>query len=54
MSNIVTCPVCGMEIDQEQAPASGTYDDQTYYFCSQGCRDAFMADPGRYVGNTGS
>ena len=52
--NTTTCPVCGMEIEQDKAPASATYDDQTYFFCSTGCHDAFVADPGRYVGNTGS
>lgn len=47
------CPVCGMQVDQQTAP-SAAYDDQTYYFCSEGCRDQFVADPGNYVGNTGS
>ncbi len=51
---MVECPVCGMTIDSESAPASATFDAQTYYFCSQGCRDQFLADPGSYVGNTGS
>lgn len=52
--NIETCPVCGMTFEQADAGATTTYDSQTYYFCSEGCRDAFTADPGRYVGNTGS
>lgn len=52
--NIETCPVCGMTFEQSDAGATTTYDSQTYYFCSEGCRDAFTADPGRYVGNTGS
>ncbi len=47
------CPVCGMTVDPQTAP-SATHDAQTYYFCSEGCRDQFVADPGRYVGNTGS
>ncbi|MFT4109942.1 YHS domain-containing protein [Propionicimonas sp.] len=47
------CPVCGMPLDQTTAP-SAVHDAQTYHFCSQECRDAFVADPGRYVGNTGS
>ena len=51
---IVDCPVCGEQVDPEDAPASDTYDDQTYVFSSDSCRDAFRADPGRYVGNTGS
>jgi YHS domain-containing protein len=43
-----------MQVDPDNAPASETYDAQTYVFCSTECRDAFRADPGRYVGNTGS
>ena len=54
MANTVECPVCGQQVDPASAPASGTYDDQTYVFSSTECRDAFMKDPGRYVGNTGS
>ena len=53
MQNQTECPVCGMSVDQQTAPST-TYDAQTYFFCSEGCRDAFAADPGRYLGNTGS
>lgn len=49
----VTCPVCKMPVDPGSAPVA-THDAQTYYFCSESCRDAFIADPGSYVGNTGS
>lgn len=49
----LTCPVCGMRVDRETAPYA-THDAQTYYFCSEGCQDEFVADPGRFVGNTGS
>ncbi len=52
-ANATQCPVCGMSVDPEDAP-SASYDDQTYYFCSEGCRDAFVGDPASYVGNTGS
>lgn len=54
MAYTVECPVCGMPVDPDNAPASDTYDDQTYVFSSTDCRDAFVKDPGRYVGNTGS
>lgn len=54
MENIVECPVCGMEFPQSRAGATAVHDAQTYYFCSAGCRDAFVANPGRYVANTGS
>lgn len=52
-SSQTECPVCGMAVDPQSAPTA-THDAQTYYFCSTGCRDAFVADPGSYVGNTGS
>ncbi len=54
MENIIECPVCGMEFPQQQAGATAVHDAQTFYFCCTGCRDAFLADPGRYIGNTGS
>lgn len=54
MATMVECPVCGMEVDQANAPATASHDAQTYYFCAPECRDAFVADPGSYVGNTGS
>lgn len=36
-------PVCGMTIDSETAAARGTYDGETVYFCSEGCRKTFEA-----------
>ena len=54
MEYLAECPVCGMKFPQEQAGASAVHDAQTYYFCSAGCRDAFVANPGLFVGNTGS
>jgi YHS domain-containing protein len=53
MANEIQCPVCGMDVDPQTAPTA-VYDGQTYHFCSEVCRVAFEADPGRYVGNTGS
>ena len=46
---MVTDPVCGMQIEPDDA--AGTIDHQgtTYYFCSQACHDAFEADPASYV-----
>jgi adenylate cyclase len=44
---MVTDPVCGMRIDSEDAAATAEYDGKTYYFCSEVCRDVFVADPSR-------
>jgi YHS domain-containing protein len=40
-------PVCGMVVD----PATALrlqQDEQTYWFCSEGCRDEFQRQPERY------
>ena len=47
---MVTDPVCGMKIDDGDAAALAEHSDRTYYFCSQACHDAFVADPASYAG----
>jgi len=42
-------PVCGMQIDPATAAGSTEHRGETYWFCSPGCRDAFVADPDRYT-----
>src|SRR5262245_60677233 len=42
-------PVCGMEVDTGNPPATTSFDGATYYFCRSGCRDRFLADPKRYL-----
>jgi uncharacterized protein len=39
-----TDPVCGMKVDRAKA-VTKTFDGQTFYFCSEHCRQAFEADP---------
>jgi P-type Cu+ transporter len=36
-------PVCGMEVDPASAAATASRNRTTYYFCSTGCRDHFLA-----------
>jgi Cu+-exporting ATPase len=43
-------PVCGMSVDPGTGAATRTHDGQDYWFCSQGCAEAFDADPDRYAG----
>jgi Cu+-exporting ATPase len=45
----VTDPVCGMEIDSATAAASEEYGGKTYYFCSEGCYQRFVAAPEQYA-----
>jgi Cu+-exporting ATPase len=39
-----------MEIARETAPGQSQYMDQTYYFCSDGCKREFDKNPSKYVG----
>ena len=43
-------PVCGMQVDPRNAAATMEYQSQTYYFCSEDCRQKFMQNPAQYVG----
>jgi YHS domain-containing protein len=41
---MVVDPICGMRIDSDDAVATAEYEDQTFYFCSEVCRDVFVAN----------
>ena len=47
---MVKDPVCGMEIDESQAPAQSQFEGQTFSFCSIECKRMFDEDPKQYVG----
>jgi uncharacterized membrane protein YraQ (UPF0718 family)/YHS domain-containing protein len=38
-------PVCGMQVEQANAPATAVHEGATVYFCSDSCRERFVADP---------
>ena len=40
-----TDPVCGMTVDPAAGGVHADHDGQTYYFCSEHCRDRFTVDP---------
>jgi len=42
-------PVCGMTIDENHAAARSEYQGQTFYFCSQDCKNKFDRDPATYA-----
>ncbi len=42
-------PVCGMNVDRREAKHSAEHGGYTYYFCSQGCKTKFAANPSSYV-----
>ena len=41
-------PVCGMTVAAVPASLHAEVDGTTHYFCSTGCRTAFLADPAQY------
>ena len=44
-------PVCGMEVSRTTAIETMDYQGKTYYFCAGVCREAFEADPEKYIRN---
>jgi Cu+-exporting ATPase len=41
--------VCEMDVDSERSASTMNYKDETYYFCSQGCKEQFAQNPKKYV-----
>jgi xanthine dehydrogenase accessory factor len=42
-------PVCGMSVAMVPASLSAEHDGATVWFCGEGCRRTFLADPARYA-----
>jgi Cu+-exporting ATPase len=42
-------PVCGMDVNEQQAAGKSEYQGQTYYFCSSNCKQQFDQNPQRYA-----
>lgn len=43
-------PVCGMSVEEKEAPVSAEYKGKTYSFCSPGCRETFTKNPEKFAG----
>jgi YHS domain-containing protein len=46
-------PVCGMQVNEEQAASrglTGEFQGPTYFFCSSDCHQQFEQNPQRYIG----
>jgi len=41
-------PVCGMTVDTERA-LSAPFQEETFFFCSEYCRNLFLSGPGPYA-----
>jgi len=44
-------PVCGMQVDDQNASAKSQYQGKNYSFCSADCKRKFDQQPEQYVGN---
>ncbi len=42
-------PVCGMSVDPDKTPHRAAHDGEDYFFCGNGCRQKFVADPQKYL-----
>lgn len=42
-------PVCGMQVEESDAVGQSEHNGRTYYFCAQGCKEKFDADPKAYA-----
>ena len=42
-------PVCGMQVDPAKSPHRHDHHGRTYWFCSAGCRNKFIAGPDKYL-----
>ena len=49
MRNEARDPVCGMTVDPSTSAISDEHGGQIYYFCGEGCRTKFQADPDPYL-----
>lgn len=52
-----TDPVCGMAVDEDKARGAGRtsdYQGRAFYFCNEGCKRKFDADPAKYVSASGA
>mgnify|MGYP001576669081 CR=1 FL=1 len=50
--NKVIDPVCGMKINKKEAKFSSSFENSTYSFCSENCKEKFESDPKKYVSET--
>ena len=46
---VATDPVCGMTVVAADPTSHADHDGVTVWFCSDGCRAAYLKDPGRYA-----
>ena len=42
-------PVCNMEVDEQSAAGRSQYQGESYYFCSEDCKQKFDRNPEQYT-----
>jgi Cu+-exporting ATPase len=42
-------PVCGMQIEDREAAGTATYKGETWFFCSESCKDKFIRNPEAFI-----
>lgn len=42
-------PVCKMDINKQDAAGEAQYKGDTYYFCSEECKETFDKQPEKYM-----
>jgi Cu+-exporting ATPase len=42
-------PVCGMEVEEKSAVGKVEHEGRVYYFCSDGCKAAFLKNPAKFA-----
>lgn len=47
-------PVCGMQINEQEAAGKSEYSGKTYHFCSPSCKAKFDKEPEKYAGQGGA
>src|SRR5271154_3789217 len=48
-TQLVKDPVCGMDVDPRDDRHRAEVGGSTYYFCSNGCKIKFVANPSSYI-----
>jgi Cu+-exporting ATPase len=46
---VVKDPVCGMQVDENQAKSCSQYQGQKVCFCGESCKQKFDANPQQYM-----
>ena len=42
-------PVCGMDVEEDEAIGGVEYEGEVYYFCARSCMEKFKENPTAYV-----